>query len=63
MFDRGLIGVADNHEIIIHHKVNDRGGVEGIINPTGRLIAPARESDHPHPRFLAWHRDFHAFAA
>ncbi|MDC8753505.1 HNH endonuclease [Erythrobacter sp. sf7] len=63
MFDRGLIGVADNHEIIIHRKVNDRSGVEAIINPTGKLIAPPREADHPHPQFLTWHRDFHAFAA
>jgi putative restriction endonuclease len=63
MFDRGLIGVADNHVIIIHRKVNDRGGVEGIINPTGKLIAPAREADRPHPQFLSWHREFHAFAA
>ena len=63
MFDRGLIGVADNHEIIIHRKVNDRSGVEAIINPSGKLIAPPRETDHPHPTFLQWHREFHAFAA
>jgi putative restriction endonuclease len=63
MFDRGLIGVADNHEIIIHRKVNDRSGLEAIINPTGKLIAPPREADHPHPQYLKWHRDFHAFAA
>jgi putative restriction endonuclease len=63
MFDRGLIGVADNHEIIIHRKVNDRSGVEAIINSSGKLIAPLREADRPHPQFLSWHREFHAFAA
>lgn len=63
MFDRGLIGVSNNHEIMIHRKVNDRAGVEAIINPTGRLLTPTREADHPHPTFLNWHRDFHAFAA
>lgn len=63
MFDRGLIGVADNHEIIVHRKVNDRTGVEAIINPSGRIIAPEREADRPHPQFLAWHRAFHAFSA
>jgi len=63
MFDRGLIGVTDSHEIIVHRKVNDRSGVEGIINSTGKLIAPKREADHPHPQFLKWHREFHAFAA
>ncbi len=63
MFDRGLIGVADNHEIIVHRKVNDRTGLEAIINPSGRIIAPEREADRPHPQFLAWHREFHAFLA
>lgn len=63
MFDRGLICVSDNHEIMVHRKVSDRDGVEAIINPTGRLIAPEREADRPHPKFLSWHRDFHAFAA
>ncbi|MCL9981908.1 MAG: HNH endonuclease [Erythrobacter sp.] len=62
MFDRGLIGVADNHEIVIHRKVNDRSGVQDIINPTGKLITPSRDADHPHPQFLEWHRNFHAFA-
>jgi putative restriction endonuclease len=62
MFDRGLIGVADNHEIIIHRKVNDRSGVEAIINSSGKLIAPLREADRPHTQFSSWHREFHAFA-
>ncbi|KUO51349.1 MAG: restriction endonuclease [Sphingomonadales bacterium BRH_c42] len=63
MFDRGLICVADNHDILIHRKVNDRAGVEAIINPTGRLIAPDREADRPHPTFLAWHREYHGIVA
>lgn len=63
MFDRGLIGIADNHEIIIHRKVNDRDGVEAIINPSGKIIAPPRQADQPHPMFLKWHREFHSFAA
>ncbi|WJY18087.1 HNH endonuclease [Alteriqipengyuania flavescens] len=63
MFDRGLIGVEDDHTIVIHRKVNDRDGVQAIINPTGKLIAPERASDRPHPQFLGWHRDHHLFAA
>lgn len=63
MFDRGLICVSDDHEIMIHRKVNDRAGVEAIINPSGRLIAPEREADRPHPQFLGWHREFHEFVA
>ena len=63
MFDRGLIGFRDDLAIIVHRKVNDREGVEAIINPSGKLIPPMRESDWPHPQFLAWHREHHAFAA
>lgn len=61
MFDRGLIGFADDLSIVIHRKVNDRQGVEAVINPSGRLIAPAREAHRPHTQFLTWHRDFHGF--
>ncbi|MGB3778170.1 MAG: HNH endonuclease [Tunicatimonas sp.] len=63
MFDRGLIGVDEDHSILIHRKVNDRDGVKAILNPTGKLLAPERESDRPHHQFLAWHRGHHAFAA
>ena len=60
---RGLIGVEDDHTIVIHRKVNDRDGVQAIINSTGKLIAPQRTSDQPHPQFLGWHREHHLFAA
>lgn len=62
MFDRGLIGVSDKHDIMVHGKVNDREGVEAIINSTGKLITPSRETDRPHAQFLNWHREFHGFA-
>ncbi len=61
MFDRGLIGFKDDLEIIVHRKVNDREGVESIINSTGKLKAPEIESYRPHPKFLSWHREFHGF--
>lgn len=61
MFDRGMIGFANDLSILIHRKVNDRDGVESVLNKTGRLIAPECESDRPHPSFLAWHRERHGF--
>ena len=61
MFDRGLIGFKDSLDIIIHRKVNDREGVEAILNPTGKLRAPAIAAHRPHPKFLSWHRDFQRF--
>ncbi|RYE08210.1 MAG: restriction endonuclease [Hyphomicrobiales bacterium] len=57
MFDRGLIGFADNHEIMVSRQVNDRDGVETLLNRTGRLIVPVSSRDKPHPAFLRWHRD------
>lgn len=61
MFDRGLIGFADDLSILIHRKVNDREGVKSVINPTRHLIAPKAAAHRPHPQFLAWHRQFHGF--
>ncbi|MBR0962794.1 HNH endonuclease [Bradyrhizobium diazoefficiens] len=60
MFDRGLISLADNLEILISRQTNDLDGVRSMINKTGHAIAPQRASDHPHPHFLRWHRE-HCF--
>lgn len=61
MFDRGLIGFADDLSILVHRKVNDREGVEAVFNPKRRLLAPERGEHRPHPQFLAWHRAHHGF--
>ena len=60
MFDRGLIGLTDDLDIMVSRQVNDPESVRGIINRTGRALKPAREADCPHPQFLAWHRE-HCF--
>ena len=60
MFDRGLIGFADDLEILISRQTNDLDGVRSIINRTGHALAPRRASDRPHPHFLKWHRE-HCF--
>jgi putative restriction endonuclease len=57
MFDRGLISIADDHEILISRQINDTAGVRAIINKTGRILAPARVVNQPHPHFLRWHRE------
>lgn len=56
MFDRGLIGLSDDLEILISRQVNDPAAVRGLINPSGRAFPPDRPSDRPHPHFLDWHR-------
>lgn len=60
MFDRGLISLADNLEILISRQTNDLEGVRSVINKTGHALEPRRPSDRPHPNFLKWHRE-HCF--
>jgi putative restriction endonuclease len=60
MFDRGLISLADDLEILISRQTNDPQGVRSIINKSGRALAPRRISDRPHAHFLRWHRE-HCF--
>ena len=60
MFDRGLIGLADDLEILISRQANDQEGVRALINKSGRALSPQLSSARPHPRFLEWHRE-HCF--
>jgi hypothetical protein len=60
MFDRGLISLADDLEILVSRQTNDPQGIRSIINKSGRAPAPRRISDRPHPHFLKWHRE-HCF--
>lgn len=60
MFDRGLIGIADDLDILVSRQANDPDSIRSIINPSGKAIVPERTSDRPHPAFLQWHRE-HCF--
>jgi len=62
MFDRGLIALADNFDVLISRQVNDAEGIKSLINPTGRALVPQDPALQPHPRYLAWHRE-HCFKA
>lgn len=62
MFDRGLISLADDLEILISRQVNDMDGVLALINKDRHARPPGRMSDRPHPHFLDWHRR-HCFKA
>jgi putative restriction endonuclease len=57
MFDRGLISLSDNFEILISRQVNDFDSVRAFVNKSGQAFLPARPADWPHPHFLRWHRD------
>lgn len=57
MFDRGLIGLSDQLEILISRHANDPQSIQGLINKTERAIVPSRLFERPHPHFLQWHRE------
>ncbi len=57
MFDRGLVGLADNLTILVSRQTNDPDAVRSMINETGRLIAPERLSERPGSEFVHWHRE------
>lgn len=57
MFDRGLVSLADDLEILDSRQVNDPEAVRSFINKNGHAYPPQRAIDRPHPRFLQWHRD------
>jgi putative restriction endonuclease len=63
MFDRGLISLSDAGVILLSSKINDVESVEKLIRPDRRAILPANGNLRPHPRYLAWHREWHQFAA
>ena len=56
MFDRGLISLGDDLEILISRQINDMDRVRNFINSSGFAFSPERSSDRPHPRYLDWHR-------
>lgn len=60
MFDRGLISLGDDLEILISRQANDPDGVRAFINRSGFAEPPINIRNRPHPQFLAWHRE-HCF--
>jgi putative restriction endonuclease len=60
MFDRGLISLSNDLEILISRHANDGDGVRAFIDRSGRAIPLKRAFEQPHPRFLEWHRE-HCF--
>lgn len=59
MFDRGLISLSDDLEILVSRHVNNADSVTAFINPTGYARTPPQmlKRERPHPHFLRWHRE------
>ena len=56
MFDRGLIGLSDDLNILVSRQSNDPDAVKAIVNSSGKLMAPDRPANRPRREFVAWHR-------
>jgi putative restriction endonuclease len=56
MFDRWLISLGDEGEILLSRKINDVEGVENLIYKDRRARFPTSPGLRPHRRFLEWHR-------
>lgn len=57
MFDRGLISLSDDGDILLSHKINDVDSVAKLLYRDRKARFPASRSLRPHPRYLEWHRD------
>lgn len=60
MFDRGLISLSDDLEVLVSRQVNDVEGVWSLVNKSRRAAVPGNPAHRPHPSYLAWHRE-HCF--
>lgn len=57
MFDRGLISLTDDLQVIVSRHVNDVGSIERLLPRENRAIPPKDPMLRPNPRFLEWHRN------
>ena len=60
MFDRGLISLTDELDLLVSRQVNDPDSVWGLVNQSKRAVAPANPTLRPHSSYLSWHRE-HCF--
>lgn len=56
MFDRGLVGIADDLSIVVSRYSNDPQAIHSLINRQGKLFVPERIADRPRIEFVRWHR-------
>lgn len=57
MFDRGLISLSDEFEILMSRHTNNPDQVKSLINNTGNALVPENPAHQPHSKYLEWHRD------
>jgi len=60
MFDRGLISLSDDAEILVSRQANDPAQIWSLVKETGKANIPSAPKDQPHHVYLSWHRE-HCF--
>ena len=56
MFDRGLLSLKEDGQILISSHINDIDGVRKLLLPKCKADLPIDPSKRPHPHFLHWHQ-------
>jgi putative restriction endonuclease len=62
MFDRGLISLSNDLDVLVSRQVNDVASVWTFVNNSRKAAIPANPAYRPHPSYLGWHRE-HRFKA
>jgi putative restriction endonuclease len=57
MFDRGLVSLSDDLDILVSRQVNDIGNVWSLMNRDRKARLPIVEGAKPNPVFTRWHRE------
>jgi len=57
MFDRGLVGLANDLTILVSRQSNDIEAVTSMINSSGKVLVPDRLANRPRTEFVTWHRE------
>ncbi len=57
MFDRGLISIAADYQILISHNKVPADTAKRLISPGQKLLLPSEKRYYPHQEFLRYHRE------
>lgn len=57
MFDRGLLSISDDNEVLVAKKAVDGATLDRLLLPDRRLIEPVNPAFKPHRSYLRWHRE------
>lgn len=57
MFDRGLIGIAEDYRILVSHNKVSQEVAQRLLDPGGKLHLPENPRLRPHPDYLRFHRE------